>query len=278
MKCAAFLTMLSMAFLGGFAKTSTAQTSQAPQNPNTEPSLVSFSAGALVVQKPQEYSDGWSAFNMLDENPQTGWATPKGLTTNQVTVIELQEKTLLKRLEFDIAGVDGPKRGAKDVDVEMSDTSATSGFQKIASVTLRDAADRQQFPVSASVPGRWVRLTAKDNQGSPDYIEIMDFRGYGTQLTHTPFPNVSGTYDTNYGKMHLLQQGTSVTGCFENLGGLLTGGVEGRIMRLMWNQQESHTGGPAVMVFSPDGNNLYGLWWSDGQDESKAAGGLWNGP
>jgi outer membrane protein OmpA-like peptidoglycan-associated protein len=275
MKRAAIVNLLSIAFFWGFAGKNVAQTGQAPQTPNTEPSLVSFSAGALVVQKPQEYSDGWSAFNMLDENPQTGWATPKGVTTNQVTVIELQEKTLLKRLEFDIAGVDGPKRGAKDVDVEMSDTSATSGFQKIASVTLRDAADRQQFPVSASVPGRWVRLTAKDNQGSPDYIEIMDFRGYGTQLTHTPFPNVSGTYDTNYGKMHLLQQGTSVTGCYEHGGGLLTGGVEGRIMRFTWTQ-DGNLRGPAVMVFSPDGNNLLGLWWNEGQEN--AQGGLWKGP
>ncbi len=269
---AAFATMLSIAFFGGLGGTALAQT---PQAANTEPSLVSFSAGALVAQKPQEYSDGWSAFYITDENSATGWATPKGVITPQVIVIQLQEKTLLKRLEFDIASADGNLRGAKDIDVEMSDTSATSGFQKIAGVTLRDRADRQQFPVSASVPGRWVRLTVKTSQGSPDYIELMDFRGYGTQLTHTPFPDVSGTYDTNYGKMHLLQQGTSVTGCYEQSGGLLTGGVEGRIMRLTWTQLGNRRG-PAVMVFSPDGKNLLGLWWNEGGE--KAVGGMWKGP
>ena len=51
----------------------------------------------------------------------------------------------------------------------------------------------------------------------------MDFRGYGVQLTHTPFPNVSGTYETSYNKMHLLQQGTSVTGCYEYNGGSADG-------------------------------------------------------
>ena len=106
--------------------------------------------------------------------------------------------------------------------------------------------------------------------------EIMDFRGYGTQLTHTPFLNVSGTYHTNYGNMHLLQQGTSVTGCYEHAGGLLTGGVEGRIMRFAWTEAGSK-GGPAVMVFSPDGNNLYGLWWNQGEDQTKSVGGTWNG-
>jgi len=275
MKYAAVVTMLSIAVFGGSAKASVAQSGQAPKIANTEPSLVSFSAGAMIVQKPQEYSNGWSAFNMLDESPKTGWATPKGVVTNQVTVIELPEKTLLNRLEFDTGFVDGAGRSAKDVDVEMSDLSATSGFQKIASVTLKDRVDRQQFPVSASVPGRWVRLTAKNSNGSPDYIEIMDFRAYGTQLTHTPFANVSGTYKTSYGDMHLLQQGTSVTGCYEHAGGLLTGGVEGRIMRFTWTQ-DGNSRGPAVMVFSPDGKNLLGLWWYEGHEQDQ--GGLWSGP
>jgi outer membrane protein OmpA-like peptidoglycan-associated protein len=273
MKNAALVTTLSILFLGGLAAGSCA--AQAPKASSPEPSLVSFSAGALVVIKPQEYSDSWSAFNMLDENPHNGWATPKGVVVNQVTVIELPEKTLLKRLEFDIDGVDGALRGAKDIDIEMSDTSATAGFQMIASVTLKDHADRQSFPVSASVPGRWVRLTAKTNQGSPDYLEIMDFRGYGTELTHTPFSNVSGTYKTSYGDMHLLQQGTSVTGCYDHAEGLLSGGVEGRIMRLTWTEVPNKRG-PAVMVFSPDGNNLLGLWWNEGSESSP--GGEWNGP
>ena len=228
------------------------------------------------MQKPKEYGGGWEAIYMLDENPHTGWATPKGVITPQVTVIELPERTLLKRLEFDTAFVDGAKRGAKDVDVEMSDAGPSSGFQKIASVSLADQVDHQQFPVSAEVPGRWVRLTAKNSQGSPEYIEIMDFRAYGTQLTHTPFPDVSGTYETSYNKMHLLQQGTSITGCYEYNGGLLSGGLEGRIMKLTWSESEGKNRGPAVMVFSADGKSLFGLWWHEGGE----AGGAqhWDGP
>ena len=29
-------------------------------------------------KKPQEYSDSWSAFWLLDERPQSGWAAPQG--------------------------------------------------------------------------------------------------------------------------------------------------------------------------------------------------------
>src|SRR5512146_1628167 len=61
----------------------------------TAPSLISFSAGALVVQKPAEYDDGWSAFQMLDERPQSGWATPEHNVTPQTTVVELPERTEL---------------------------------------------------------------------------------------------------------------------------------------------------------------------------------------
>jgi outer membrane protein OmpA-like peptidoglycan-associated protein len=104
----------------------------------------------------------------------------------------------------------------------------------------------------------------------------MDFRGYGVQLTHTPFPDVSGTYDTSYNKMHLLQQGTSVTGCYEYNGGLLTGGLEGRIMKITWTEDEGRKRGPAVMVFSADGRNLLGLWWYEGSEKAQA--GHWDGP
>src|SRR5260370_23863590 len=38
-----------------------------------EPSLVSLSAGALIVKKPREFDDKWSVIWLLDEKPDTGW-------------------------------------------------------------------------------------------------------------------------------------------------------------------------------------------------------------
>src|SRR4051812_7610235 len=173
------------------SSTTAATTTTSSASESQEPSLVSFSSGALIAQKPQEYDETWSAFRTLDEKGTTGWATPKGVITPQSIVIALSEKTELNRLEFDTANADGDHRGAKDVSVEVSDVSATSGFQKIADVSLQDKTDKQSFPVPAAASGRWVRLNIKNNWGSPDYIELMDFRGYGKQLTHTAFPNSS---------------------------------------------------------------------------------------
>jgi outer membrane protein OmpA-like peptidoglycan-associated protein len=243
------------------------------QNKMEESPVISLSAGSLLVQKPEEYGGTWSGFYILDENPKVGWASPKGKLTNHIFVIALAEKTQLQRLEFDTAQVDGDGRGAKDVTVELSDQSATEGFKPIARVTLQDRANRQSFPVSGEAAGRWLRLTVLSNHGATDYTELMDFRGYGKQLSKTPFPEVSGTYDTNYGKFHVLQQGASLSGCYEHDEGLLSGGIESRIMKITWRQKERS--GPAIMVFSPDVKQFFGLWWNEGKTSD--AGGVWNG-
>jgi outer membrane protein OmpA-like peptidoglycan-associated protein len=240
-----------------------------------EPSLVSFASGAMVVQSPAEYGSGWSARAIIDEYSDYGWATPKGDITPKTFVIELPEKTQLQRLEFDTASADGEKRGAKDISVEISDTSATAGFQSIADVSLADQQDKQSFPVKAEIPGRWLRLTVKNNQGASDYLELMDFRGYGKQLTNTPFADASGTYETSYGLFHLKQEGTSVTGCYEHQGGLLTGGIERRVMKFTWREDGGpDDAGPAIMVFTADGKQMLGLW---GSKDATRLTGEWNG-
>ena len=40
------------------------------------PSLVSISAGAVIVVHPKIYG-GWPDYNILDESPRSGWATPR---------------------------------------------------------------------------------------------------------------------------------------------------------------------------------------------------------
>jgi len=254
--------------------TAATTTATAQSAPSTEPDLLAFSSGALIVQKPQEYDESWSAFWLLDDRSSSGWATPEGVVTPQTIVIALPERTQLDRLSFDTAHVDGDQRGAKEITVEMSDTSATDGFQQIAGLSLQDRLDNQTFPVTAQVAGRWLRINVKNNQGSPQYIELMEVRGYGKQLTQTPFADASGTYSSSFGNFHLKQEGTSVTGCYEHAGGLLTGGIEGRVMKFTWTEEGKQTG-PAMMVFTPDGKEMFGLYWYEGQTGN--TGSLWNG-
>ena len=247
---------------------------QSASAPNGEPDLLAIAAGALVAQKPSELNDAYGAYRMLDEAPDRGWSTPENDVAPQTIVIALPERTQLSRLEFDTAGVDGDDgRAAKDITVEMSDASATSGFQKVADVSLAEHTDHQSFAVTGA-PGRWLRLNVKNNHGSKSYIELMEVRGFGKQLTRTPFPPVSGTYQTNNGDLHLKQDGTSVSGCYGTAGGLINGGIDGRVMKLTW-REGSGDAGTAVLVFSADGKELFGFTWNDGED--LGAGRVWDG-
>ncbi|OFW54721.1 MAG: hypothetical protein A2163_06245 [Actinobacteria bacterium RBG_13_35_12] len=236
-------------------------------------SLVSFSSGASLVEKPAESSMTFGGFYIMDEDPKTGWFSPEGEILSHVFVIELAEETVLNRLEFDTESVDTEGSGAKDIMVELSDEGPTEGFTEIANVSLVDQEDNQSFPVIVDKSGKWLRLTIQNNQGSPEYTELMDFRAFGKQLTKTSLPDVSGTYETNYSDFHLRQQGTSVTGCYEWDEGVLNGGIEGRMMKFTW--QDSYGKGPAVIVFTSDGEKFFGLWWYEGSEDSQ--GETWEG-
>ena len=239
--------------------------------------LTSYANGAWLLKKPAEYDETWSAFWILDERAQTGWATPKGTVGPQEFLIALAEESVIKTLQFDNANSDGDSEGsrsAKDIVVQVSNQGPSVGFETIATVSLKARQDKQSFSVAKLMPARWVKLTIKNNHGSPDYIELFDFRAYGEQKTKTPTPNVSGTYATNYQDFHLQQDGASVSGCYEHSGGLvINGGIEGRVTRFTWVQTSGR--GPAIFTFSPDGKEVLGIWWNDGQTDG--AGGLWFG-
>jgi len=239
----------------------------------TDQSLVSFSSGALLVETSPEYSAAWGNIWIMDENPKTGWCCPQGRILNNVLVIELAEKSVLERLEFDTGYTDKKGRGAKDIMVELSDDGPAEGFTEIASVSLLDREDNQSFPVTVDKSGKWLRLTIKNNHGDSEYTELMDFRAFGKQLTKTPLADVSGTYETNYHDFHLRQEGTSVTGCYEWDEGVLNGGIEDRIMKFTWIEPGQK--GPAIMIFTPDGEKFFGLWWYEGKEDSQ--GQIWNG-
>jgi outer membrane protein OmpA-like peptidoglycan-associated protein len=229
------------------------------------PSLVSLSAGALVVKRPSEWAGFASAFNLIDERPRSIWATERYVTAPQTIVIALAERTSLKVLEFDSGSAELQFKGcsAKNIVLEMSDESEDAGYRPIARVALEDRTDGQRFPVAADVPGRWVRLTVENNHGSNDVTELGEFRAYGTQLTQTPFPDIGGTWNAYVtGDIHIRQQGSSITACYESLHGLVDGGVEGHVVKFTWIEK---TGGAkpgrGIMVFTPDAKRFVSIWW-----------------
>lgn len=239
--------------------------------------LLALQEGTLVVSEAPGYG-GWPAVNMIDDAPGSGWASESGRVRDNVFVLEMVAEATLQRFEFDTAEIDGDGRGAREVVVEVSTVSPSAGFTEILRATLADRADGQAFEAARRAPARWVRLTLLGNHGDPEWTELMSFRGLGLRPPPSPpAGDISGTYETTYSRFHLLRQGTALSGCYEYDEGLLTGTVEGRVMKITWQEASGEDDrGPAVMVFSPDGRSFRGSWWH-GSDRGRPRDGEWDG-
>ncbi|MBU2501114.1 OmpA family protein [bacterium] len=238
--------------------------------------MLSLQEGAFPVIEPAHYGS-WYAYNMLDDSPQSGWACVSGAVGGNVFVFELVAPATLERFEFDNANVDAEGAGAKDILVEVSDTSATAGFTRVMEASLADLTDGQVYPATAPAPGRWVRLTIVNNQGNREWTELFGFRGFGEKPAMALPDNISGTYASDYSDFHVLQQGTALSGCYEWDEGLLDGVIDGRVMKITWRESGGpDDSGPAVMVFAPDGKSFRGYFWNVGYGNG-SPNGTWGG-
>ncbi|MEO8673917.1 MAG: OmpA family protein, partial [Tahibacter sp.] len=217
--------------------------------------------------------DSWQARWLTDENPHSGWSTEKGAQGPFTIVLSLPESSEIDALEFDTASTDSPERAAKDIDVLVSDTSATAGFVPLTSVALQSGLDRQHFNLAKPATGRWIKVVVNNNHGDPELSELMEFRALGKQLTQTATAtNLSGTYENGtYGNVHLVQDGAQLSGCYEHNSGLIQGGLESHLMRLSWH--EANGKGAAIMVLKRDGKSFEGWWAEDGSSDWSAT---WN--
>lgn len=252
-----------------------AEATPKPGGAGERKNLLAIGNGAFVVEKSSEAALNWRAINIIDELATVGWASARRAVAEQQLVIELPGKTTLRSIVFDTASVDTARSAAKDITLEISDSSATTGFQQILAATLKDARDAQEFAIGQPVSGRWLRISVKNNFGSPDYVEIMDIRGFGDQEPLAAIENVSGTYQSRFGVFHVKQEGTSITGCYETNGGEMRGGIENRVMTLTWKEIGTDHGGPALMVFSADGKQFRGAYGRDTIDNGFF--GEWDG-
>ena len=123
------------------------------QAPPADVNLSAFANGALIESVTSEYGGSWQARWLTDENPATGWSSAKSAPGPFAIVISLAGRSELHGLEFDTASVENEQRGAKDIEVAMSDTSATAGFTPVTTVALKPSADGQRFPLPKPAAG-----------------------------------------------------------------------------------------------------------------------------
>jgi len=235
------------------------------QGSTDEINLLSWGAGALVVQSPpSESTTGqWSTEALLDEYNDTGWANKRGDLAPKAIVFELAQRSEIDSIAFDTAQVYSRERSAKDVTVEISDRQ-DGGFVGIAKISLAAMKDGQKFPLKMPAYGRYIKLTVLSNYGDTQFMEIMNFYAYGKPVGKRPLPDNSGTFSSDYGDFHIQQTGVTVTGCYMRADGLIeNGGFDGRVLRFTWSSGPagSRDGGPAIIIFADDGKSFVGHFW-----------------
>lgn len=233
---------------------------------------LAFGAGAVVVDKTSQSPSSDSGARQLIDESGFAWITADGQVAHQRITLELPARTTFKSFVFDTAYptyLDGSS--AKDVVVEVSDTSATDGFQAVLEATLADSdskggVDGQAFAVSKELPARWVRYTARDNFGSKRFILTKELSGYGTQEPRAPIASVSGTYRMeSISELHLKQDGNAIIGCYPEDEGIVEGTIDGRTMTLVASGKSDRAKGQkrsfvAINVVD-DGKTLLSTWW-----------------
>lgn len=83
-------------------------------------------------------------------------------------------------------------------------------------------------------------------------------------------PDVTGTYDSNYHEVQLVQRGDRVTGTYVCCGGgTIEGRIVGRTLRYRWREPHSEGRG----VWHIESHRLAGTWGSGRDDDD---GGRWD--
>jgi hypothetical protein len=104
-------------------------------------------------------------------------------------------------------------------------------------------------------------------------IEALDLRPvYVFLLERAHF---GGVWDTTYGEMRLVQNGTRVSGTYTSGAGRVEGIVSGYELRFSWFEEANQSGGFGSFTLSEDGLSFSGPWYNDGSPDKPA--GVWSG-
>jgi outer membrane protein OmpA-like peptidoglycan-associated protein len=235
-------------------------------SPKARTNILSVASGAVLVSFTSEYG-GWNALYVLDGSPSAGWCSAQGKPLDNAFVVELPQRHRVDAVAIDNTTAQSafPGISVRHVEVWVSVKSATEGFSQVASGEAQQLS-RTELALPKDTQAQWLKLVAKDNWGNAQYSELMELEAFGEPVGPAPArATVDGVYATNYGPLELKQSGTAVTGCYSSGGGQVIGASDGRVLNLQWVQDQGTRSGVAVMVISPHGESLNGLWYEAGQ-------------
>ncbi len=231
--------------------------------------VLSLSNGSYIVKAPSSYSYsnptamdvvGWSPEALIDGKKNKGWCSA-GIKFPYEFVIELPEKYLIEKLGFNnqcekkLLGI-----CAKDIKIEFSTKGAETGYVEAYKGTLNDYGNDTSMVIKPQ-EARWIKISVLSNYGYTKCVELMEVQAWGKYVSSEIKPiDISGTWETNWGKACLVQSGTSASGNYEHNSGVFSfGGIERRMVTFKWSESTGKSG-RTVLVLNEEGTRLTGIW------------------
>lgn len=246
-----------------------------------ETNYLAFGAGAALLKFPVSSANLFSPNNIF-EDKEAFWISREGEAVDQVFVLGLPGETVFKHFSF-MNGDDyyGEGSNAKDILVEVSNTSAESGYQKLLEISLPKNIDPNiKYPAENTLPARYVKLTIKNSQSNPKFVSLGEFKGFGTQKIDQSLTNLSGTYRSivhdestlgwkkltpaemsdsgSFSDIYLKQSGTFLIGCEEQGDqDYFNGGIDGNVAQLVWQFMPEEPSVNVLTSFAEDGKLMF---------------------
>jgi outer membrane protein OmpA-like peptidoglycan-associated protein len=240
--------------------------------------IISIWNGASFVETPASYVENtermlhakFSPGALFDEttNPWCSAANPQFPLT---FVMELVEEYNIHQLLFDNRVENYNGIDTKAVEVYFSNTSSSSGFALAGSYELLP---NRINTYSINGNARWIKLVIKSNYGTKDYVELAEFKAFGSPTKKlAQAVNIEGTWKTNWQNTYFTQVGNTFTGSYKYgkvKGKVLNGTINRNTLEFDWD--EGRLKGNALLYLNEEGNRISGLW----QNGLKATDyGLW---
>ena len=231
--------------------------------PVVQPNLLSFANGTIMP----DHFEGervTAPILMIDGSPVQNWV---GDGKPQSFVFELPQSATIRTLEFDddTGGMGGVDSGIRELTVEVSDSSASTGYREIFTGSLEKGVNGQRFNVAKPLPGRWLRANFKSNHGG-EWFSLAEIRAFGDAPPPQLATTIGGAYTSVWGSYNVVQHGTQISGCFQPSGqssqpATFSGGIEGNVGKILYVETDADGAPgkptPALLVFARDGGRMF---------------------
>ncbi len=246
---------------------------------------IALKNGCRLIQKPSSFYtsslyaakiEDWTAQGVMDGNEVIGWCSGATSKAPYVFVFELSEEYLLEQLRFNnvcqkqYAGI-----SSKEVLVEYSTTSATSGFTALGNYTLTESAVSTHDLVR--VKARWIRLTVLSNYGNTQWTELMEFEALGEFASpDAEAQTIDGVWNSNYDWLSFKKNGNGYQyGCYKwAQGEFFNATQKRRVYRFEWKQKDNGLTGWCIFVLNKEGTRMNGVWEREKIQRSLAFGNV----